>query len=279
MKSRYYIEILVSLSLIALLPACSCDSGNDTTQINDSINQARQALINKTKVENSKFSLTNFNDDTLYLFGKHKLNQAVTLIDNHTGIHFESKTSSYLVLEIEPIGEVVQTRILPEDADQPSPEYIAFFTHDPGDYRKEKQENVTDDQLIVKFDSLIRSTTYLHELMKQNGESVLIPDSILSGILPELFRVKTGFCEYFVATYKLFDHSTIGPRLAIMDGNTVVPLTGQCSSDYFYTFHFNGKDYIQAASLCCDCGIAGEQIFEVEEHTIKLVFEDYSFSD
>jgi hypothetical protein len=71
----------------------------------------------------------------------------------------------------------------------------------------------------------------------------------------------------------------IGPRLAILENRKVIPLTAPCSYKYLYVYKFKGKKYIQTGSSCCDCGYVGDQIFLMEKDDIKLVFEDYSFSN
>ena len=135
------------------------------------------------------------------------------------------------------------------------------------------------NSLIKEIDSLIRTTNYLKNLLKRNSGVEYDLDSLLNNILPDIVQVRTDKFDYLIATYMLFDHSTLGPRLAIMKNNLIFPMTGQCSTKYLYSFKFNGKHYIQTGSNCCDCGITGEQIFEVDESKIKTVYEDYSFSD
>jgi hypothetical protein len=64
-----------------------------------------------------------------------------------------------------------------------------------------------------------------------------------------------------------------------LENRKVIPLTAPCSYKQLFVYEFKGNAYIQTGSSCCDCGYVGDQIFEVGKDEIKLVFEDYSFSN
>jgi hypothetical protein len=259
--------------------SCTNLSTKNVIQNADSLNVINSNIIASTKIVDGKYCLTYRVGDSLYLFEKHKLNQTLTIVDNNAGDLTESKTTGYIVYHDDAIGSIVLTRISPQPKSKKEINCIATFSSRPLDYKIEEQKNLLNEDLIKSSDSLIRSTEFLQELMKRNGDGNVQSDSLLEGVLPELVKVTANDFEYYIASYKIYDNSTIGPRLALMENKKVIPLTGQCSYEYFYTYFFNGKNYIQTGSSCCDCGIIGEQIFEVVKENIKPVFEDYSFSN
>jgi len=245
----------------------------------DSLDVINSNIIASTKIVDGKYSLIYSVGDSVYLFGKHKLNQTVTIVDNKAGELTESKTTGYMVYSDDAIGSIVLTRISPQPKSKNQAYSIVTFSNKPLDYKIEEQKNILNSDLIISTDSLIRSTVLLDELMKRNGDGNIQSDSVLKGVLPEIVKVTANDFEYFIASYRIYDNSTIGPRLAIMQDKKVIPLTGQCSFEYLFTYFYNGKSYIQTGSSCCDCGIIGEQIFEVAREDIKPVFQDYSFSN
>jgi len=267
------------VGLIVFLASCSNRSNKSATQNVDSLKGTNLTISENAIAANTNYSLTYWVEDAIYLFGKQNLDKTVTLIDNKNGKLIESQTTGYIVHSDEMLGEINLTRILPVAGIEKEANHIAIFSNKPADYKSNVQIQIFESDLIIYIDSLIRTTNHLDDLLKKNGGFEYTTDSELKNVLPDLIKVKTDNFDYLVATYMMFDRSTIGPKLAIMPNKKVVPLTGQCSYDFFYTYFFNGKNYIQTGSGCCDCGITGQQVFQVEEEDIQPVFEDYSYSN
>jgi len=228
------------------------------------------------KSQDLSFGFTYSVGDSVFIVGEHSLNTAVSLIDNKTGSVVECKTVGLKTQQAESQGEIILTRLACKSGKIKKANYIVDFSISSGDYSLENQVKISDKDKIRQIDSLIRETDYLNYLLKLTGDRVYSADELLKDKLPELVKVQAVGFEYIVASYKPFNGTLIGPRLIILQDNVVFPLTGQCSNSNFYAYFYNGKNYIQSGSMCCECEIANLQIFQVESDNISTVFEDYN---
>jgi hypothetical protein len=271
------IAILISILSIS----CNSFSKKTTSQPSSNAKDFTKSIVDTSGVTNIEYSLIDTKGDTLCLYGQHKLGEIVTLADNSTGYLFESKTSSYTTnkSDFESDGAILTT-IKNQPQMNTSGIYIAFFKTMPSDYFLLKQEKINNYELSKNIDSLIRSTSIIDSLFNENKGTGRYwdVDSELKETLPKLTSIKIKDQEILIASYEL-SKDVYGPKLAILNKTKIIPLTGQCSASFFYTYSMFGKYYIYTGSGCCDCGIIAYQIFEIKRDTIIKMFEDYSFSN
>jgi hypothetical protein len=237
----------------------SSKSSNDSPTI-DSINGVKFALVLQ-------------DNDSLAILGKYELNKTIYLLDNANGKLIHTSTISYnenLYPDFYKKLEATKIRIKANN----NQNYIAYFGLKPNDYKLISQKPNNSQDFISDIDNLIKKSGYLDSILHNE---TFVKDS-LKNKFPLLFKININQTDITIATYMLMNMH--GPRFAIIKNN-VFPLTHNtaCSYDYLYTFFMNGKYFIETGSACCGCGITGKQIFEINNDSIKTIFEDFTLSD
>lgn len=274
-----YLKLILYFILISFLFS-QCTNYSYKTEINkkDSIFLENLKIIENTKTSNNSYSITFNNNDTIYLFRKYPLNQDVTIVDYKVKKSFHTKTVGYFVFEDELLGKIVLTSII-YIKDYKNEDFCFVFIGNKYKLTEfQPIEDVTDDAVIIKIDSLVRATDYLNKLLISNNGIIEFKDTILQK-RPEIKRVKANKFSYYIVTYNMKGDYEIGPRLIVLNEKIVFPLTGQCSFESIYPFNINGINYIQTGSACCGCGIIGFQLFVIEEDAVKTEFEEFGLSN
>lgn len=262
---------IITLLIISFFISCKSSSNKKETSQNDSLQNEMEKVISDEEILKTPFAIAFEDNNTIMLLGKYELDKPVVLIDNKTGICFETNTKSYIV------GMHVEYEVRTSLMNQPTKKhdrYIAYFGAKPKDYHTVPFENVTESTKIKYIDSLICNTKYKDTLIFV--KDIYYPE--IKTKPPKVVRLKVGEKDVFIATYYYED--IVGPRFAIQNQN-IISLNRYdfCSDEELYAFYMNKDLFIQTRTIGCGCGTIGLQIFKITNESIDEYYEDFGMSD
>ncbi|MFB9272885.1 MULTISPECIES: hypothetical protein [Flavobacteriaceae] len=234
-----------------------------------------EKIIEENK-QQTNYSLTYWDSDTLNLWGHQPLDKNLFLINFNSGQVHKAKTISHISKE-DPMADFMDLTIIQPSIfkDKKDLDLGMFSEKEEIDFKILKFEDINDKKISVEIDSLIRKTSMIDSLLSINGEkldnSVITSKPIISGLRTENVDIK-------IVTYMIFDNSTTGPRFAILNGK-IYPISGQCSFKEIIPYMIDNELFIKSGASCCDCGIVIDKIFKVTNDSITLEFNDGSQSN
>jgi len=224
--------------------------------------------------QENRFALLLNVKDSLYIIGRVDSGQTAYLLNNETGDYLKCTTGDSLTYFEELSG--VNWTLTPLSPQPGSLERfdLCYLESSAFQYRPVEKIAVADAEFVSDLDQQIKISGYIDTLLAY--DDAFVTDSLVADSLPSIARIDIPGQEAFVVSYSYMGHLS-GPRLAIIN-NKVFPATGPCSYEYFYPFRIGDRFFIQTGSSCCECGWVIDQVFEIANNALFLVFQDDSYS-
>jgi hypothetical protein len=266
----------ITLYLIIVSALFSCGDKKSETAVELPPNY-HSRFVPKKVIQNTDkaFALTLNVKDSVFVIGDRDTGKNIYLLNNETGDFCNAKTGNPQIY-YEEISDIhwQLTPVIPQP--QLKTRYDLVFAHNEKiNFQLIGNSVLADQNLIADIHNEIKLSGFIDTLLAYDDE--FPTDSIIGTNMPKIVKIDFPNDDAYVVTYSYVD-SVPGPRMIIINNN-IFPLTGPCSYQHVYPFQINGRKFIQTGSSCCECDWVIDQVFEIVDDTIILVFQDDSYSE
>lgn len=271
----YFIRRKTLIFGVVALAVSGCgDRKTETGRMDDS---GRSSMFSPGKVtirQEKAFSLLLNAKDSLYIIGSAPSGRTAYLLNNESGDFWKCETGDSIAYFEELSGIDWTLTSLTPQPDTLMRFDLSFLASEEFQYELVGKQAVSEAAFVKDIDRQIKLSGYIDTLLAY--DDAFVTDTLVADSLPAISRINIPGQEVFLVTYS-YMRSLPGPRLLIIN-NKVFPATGPCSYEYFYPFRIGDRFFLQTGSSCCECGWVIDQVFEIADNALFLVFQDDSYS-
>ena len=270
----------IYFAAVSLLWVMSCTNNSQNKPVMDSSSDWwYSAADDRTKAHLSvpKFEFIYLFGESMTILEEHKPGIPITLLEIGKPRLCKTKTGEILKEYSDYLGvTILYTKLLPAaDCGFVMDYSLSVVRNKVEQYDIIPVTMVEDERLARSLDRKIKATDVLQKLLLRSGG---IKYEVQTLKPPVVYRYAFPGLSVYVVQYGFKKRpGLIGPRVVVID-DSIYPLTGQCSYSHLRGFRLNSDYYIETGSSCCDCGITGQEVFQITPTSVELVFKDFRLS-